>query len=86
MKSTQLSRFLAAILVKNLSTLEAERIVKTTRIANVATQARQKLGLVLHCIPHKFIDANGNAGTYGVYSPTPKDKELIKAALLEAKN
>ena len=86
MKSTQLSRFLAALLVKNLSTHEAEKAARTTRIANTATKARRRFGLILPCILHPFTDVNGNAGTYGVYSPTPRDKELIRAALLEAKN
>ena len=85
MKSTQLSRFLAAVLVKNLSTLEAEKVARTTRIANTATKARQSLGLTLPCVPHPFTNEDGCKGWYGVYSPTPNDKDVIRAAL-EAKN
>lgn len=81
MPSTQLGKFLKALLAKNLSTLEAERIVKTTRIANVATKARQTLGLTLPCIPQPFTNKDGGKGWYGVYSPTPNDKDVIKAAL-----
>lgn len=84
MPSTQLGKFLKALLVENLSTLEAERIVKTTRIANVATKARQSLGLTLPCVPHPFTNEDGGKGWYGVYSPTPNDKDVIKTALGEA--
>lgn len=80
----QLNRFLALILQRNVSTKEAEQEVRTTRVANLATFARKKHGLTLPCVQQTFTDIDGCKGWYGVYSPTPNDKEIIRKVLGEA--
>ncbi|GLR63750.1 hypothetical protein [Marinospirillum insulare] len=77
----QLNRFLALILQRNVSTKEAEQEVRTTRVANLATFARKKHGLTLPCVPKEFTDIDGCKYWYGVYSPTPNDKEIIREVL-----
>lgn len=83
-KSSQLHKFLEELQLCNLSTLEAERIVGTTRISNIATTARQKLGLFLPCHLQKYIKKDGSAGVYGVYSPTVTDRHKIAEVLKKA--
>lgn len=83
-RTTQLNRFLALVLQRSVSTKEAEQEVRTTRVANLATFARKKHGLTLPCVPKEFTDIDGCKGWYGVYSPTPNDKEIIRKVLGEA--
>lgn len=77
----QMQKFLKAVLSSNLSTLDAERIVGTTRIANIATAARKRLGLTLPCPLYRYVKNDGSRACYGIYTPTPSDRELIKKAL-----
>lgn len=72
---TQLHKFLAGLLQRNLSTLEAERIVSTTRIANIATKARKELGLTLPCVMRQRVRADGTTSHYHVYMLTAGDRE-----------
>ena len=52
---------------------------------NPTTKARQSLDLTLPCVPHPFTNEDGCKGWYGVYSPTPNDKDVIKTALGDVK-
>jgi len=80
-KNSQLYIFLSALITRNLSTLEAEQVVRTTRIANIATTARKRFNLSLPCIPHPHTRVDGTRGTYGIYSPTPTDRKRIEEVL-----
>lgn len=80
-KGTHLYKFLTELLRRNLSTIEAERHVRTTRIANVATHARQLLGITLPCVIHHRFNADGEYKTYGVYRLSTQDRDLVYKAL-----
>lgn len=80
-KGTQLHKFLEAILERNLSTLEAEKIIGTTRVSNQGVEARKRFGLSIPCVLHPNIKPDGTKGTYGVYTPTERDREIIREIL-----
>lgn len=76
--------FLTLLLQRNLSTKEAEDEVGTTRVPNLATDARKLYGLTLPCYRKEYQDIHGRKRSYGVYTPTPNDKEIIRKVLGEA--
>lgn len=75
---SQLERFLLLMQQGSASTLNAERHVGTTRVANLATTARKRFGLELPCRIVSNLKPDGSNGTYGIYEPTEADKKRIQ--------
>lgn len=69
--------FLTLLLDRNLSTKEAEREVGTTRVANLATDARRLYGLTLPCYRRDYRDNQGRGRWYGVYTLTNEDRKIV---------